>query len=140
MGTSLGLHIPTHFYAWILRSSFILVICCWLAKVLLCCALQVLVSIFSMSLGRASGCFQYWLLDMCVVSLKPWFVGSCVLPIAASVSDTSIVVCYPSAISSTGHCISSFVLVFLVMFGNLLIGLSPGTIRWHSFILSVKRR
>lgn len=52
-----------------------------------------------------------------------------VFPVAAWVSDISIVVCFPSAVGSTGYCISSFALVFLILVGNLVIGLSPGSIR-----------
>jgi len=51
-----------------------------------------------------------------------------VFPVAARVSDISVIVCFPSIVGSTGHCVSSFVLVFLVLVGNLVIVLSPGSL------------
>ena len=58
----------------------------------------------------------------------------------ARVSDISVIVCFPSIVGSTGHCVSSFVLVFLVLVGNLVIVLSPGSLWWHSFVLGLKCR
>lgn len=75
-----------------------------------------------------------WLL----LNLVRW-VGM-VCPVAVWVSDTSAMVCFPSAVGSTGRRISNYVLVFLTLIGNLVIHLSPSLNRWHSFVLGSKCR
>jgi len=50
-----------------------------------------------------------------------------VCPIVAQLSDNFVVVFFPYVDGSTGRHISSFVLVFLVLVGNLVIGLSPSS-------------